>query len=608
MSQAVRTRRIPGPLPLAALALLVVGVLGLMLPLDATERWTADHTWVMGLLIIAGTAGLGISLARTRPDDWPAGRLGGRGAMIAGAALLMGIVLGQSSFTWMRAALALVALCAAVAVFAAARVLRFIVPLVVIAVVLLAVWVIGSAAVSHTALQTVAGRTTTTLLLVMTVAGIAGTGLILLVSGAAVGRRRALALLVFSAVALVLGLLLPHSISGRLGEGLLIAEPWFVAGGLLTLAAVGDLPWMYIARRLALGLLTVALISFVVFSLSYAIPGKPYSAQLVNPRLTKADKQRIIERYDADKPFIVQYSLFARRVLGFHSCDHDRATAPSPDRVPKECTSGNTGWYWSGPHPDLGDSIPQHASVATAIARRAPNTFLLMGVSYIFQLLVAIPIGVISAVKQYSKLDNTVTSLAFVGISLPNYWFGLLLIIVFAFPHGTLGPFLPSGGLGDGELYDHLGAIDWSTVGNWTSHLILPSIVLAVQGIANYARFMRSSMLETLSQDYVRTAWAKGLGGRAVIMRHSFRNSLLPLITLIGLDLPQLFVGAVITENIFNWYGMGRLFVDASFQNDDKVLLGITLLLSALVVIGNLVADVAYTFADPRISYKRAAA
>jgi peptide/nickel transport system permease protein len=136
-------------------------------------------------------------------------------------------------------------------------------------------------------------------------------------------------------------------------------------------------------------------------------------------------------------------------------------------------------------------------------------------------------------------------------------------------------------------------------------HLVLPVIVLAVQSIAGYARFIRSAMLEVLSQDYIRTARAKGLAGRRVVIRHAFRNSLLPFITLMGLDIPTLFVGAIITEVVFNWPGMGQLFVSSASANDFPILIGIALILSMLVVLGNLVADVAYTWADPRISYEK---
>jgi peptide/nickel transport system permease protein len=321
--------------------------------------------------------------------------------------------------------------------------------------------------------------------------------------------------------------------------------------------------WRYILRRLILGVITILVITFVVYALLWALPEKPYAFLINRPNQSFASKQAIIERFGADKPFIVQYGKFLANLAHF----------------------------------DLGESLTQHTSVANAIGIRAGNTALLMITSYIVTLLIAVPIGIISAVRQYSKLDNIVTSLSFVGISLPNFWFGSMLIFGFAvFPHEHGFPTIfPEGGMHSNNA---TGLLDLA----W--HLILPVIVLAVQGIAQYARYIRSSMLEVLSQDYIRTARAKGLADRRVVLRHALRNSLLPLITLMGLDIPQLFVGAVVTEFVFNWPGMGRLFVDSASANDYSILLGILLILSVFVVIGNLIADLAYTWADPRISYE----
>jgi peptide/nickel transport system permease protein len=321
--------------------------------------------------------------------------------------------------------------------------------------------------------------------------------------------------------------------------------------------------WRYIVRRLLLGVFTILVITFVVYALLWALPEKPYAFLINRPNQSLAQKQAIIARFGADKPFIYQYGIFLKNLLHF----------------------------------DLGESLTQHSSVASAIGIRAGNTALLMISSYILILVVAIPIGIISAVRQYSKLDNIVTSLSFLGISLPNFWFGSMLIFAFAvFPHEHGFPTIfPEGGMHSNNA---TGILDLA----W--HLVLPVIVLAVQGIAQYARFTRSSMLEVLSQDYIRTARAKGLADRRVVLRHALRNSLLPLITLMGLDIPQLFVGAVVTEFVVNWPGMGRLFVDSATANDYSILLGILLILSVFVVIGNLVADLAYTWADPRISYE----
>lgn len=321
--------------------------------------------------------------------------------------------------------------------------------------------------------------------------------------------------------------------------------------------------WRYIIRRLILGVLTILVITFVVYALLWALPEKPYAFLINRPNQSEAQRLEIIHRFGADQPFIVQYGTFLKNLI----------------------------------HGDLGDSLTQHTSVANAIGIRIGNTALLMGVQYIVALAIAVPIGIISAVRQYSKLDNVVTTLSFVGISLPNFWFGSMLIFAFAvFPHEHGYPTIfPEGGM---HSNNETGILDLA----W--HLVLPVIVLAVQSIAQYARYIRSSMLEVLSQDYIRTARAKGLADRRVVLRHALRNSLLPLITLMGLDIPQLFVGAVVTEFVFNWPGMGRLFVDSASANDYSILLGILLILSVFVVLGNLLADVAYTWADPRISYE----
>ncbi len=334
----------------------------------------------------------------------------------------------------------------------------------------------------------------------------------------------------------------------------------------------------YIVKRLFLGILTVMAISFVMFAFQAVVPGHPYDGLI---RGTRGDPVRIAEiraRFGADDPFFSQYFTFVKNLA-------------------------RPLWSWIGlpPHvpeaPELGYSLPEHNEVWDSISSRAMATFQLMLSSYIVTLLIAVPIGIISAAKQYSKLDNAVTSLSFIGISLPNYWFGTLLIYAFAvFPvqHG-LSEIFPTGGQ---HSNGRTGALDLA----W--HLVLPVIVLAVQSIASYARFIRASMLEALNQDYIRTARAKGVANNRVVVRHAFRNSLLPFITLMGLDIPQLFVGAVITEFVFNWPGMGQFFVNSAGSNDFPSLIGIALLLSCGVVIGNLIADLAYTWADPRISYE----
>jgi peptide/nickel transport system permease protein len=340
--------------------------------------------------------------------------------------------------------------------------------------------------------------------------------------------------------------------------------------------------WKYIVKRLALGAFTILVITFVVYGFLWLLPEKPYAALINRPNQPLAEKLAIIHRFGADQPFFRQYWTFLSNL-----------TRPL--------------WTWWGwpPHapqpPDLGYSPVLHDNVFQIIMQRVPATAELMISAYILTLLIAVPVGILSAVKQYSKLDNTVTTLAFVGISLPNYWFGSILIYLLAdLPFQKAGfEIFPASGQHTGQQTG-LPDLVW--------HLTLPVIVLAVQQVAGYARFIRSSMLETLNQDYVRTARAKGISDGRVVIRHAFRNSLLPFITLLGLDIPTLFVGAVVTEVVFSWPGMGQLFVNSAGYNDYFVLLGILLILSAGVVIFNLLADIAYTWADPRISYERARA
>lgn len=328
----------------------------------------------------------------------------------------------------------------------------------------------------------------------------------------------------------------------------------------------------YFLTRLAMGIGTVFVIATVVYFLLNALPGEKWYSHLVNVRnQTAAQRAAILHHYGLDRPLYVQFLVYLNQILQFP--------------------------------PDLGNTATFGGRVIDAIAVRAPATIVLMGTSYVLQVLIAIPIGVISAVKPYSRIDNFVTSFSFFGISLPNFWFGSMLIFIFAILPTQSGhaSIFPVGGQHsniDSELFSNIPDLAW--------HLVLPVTVLAVQGIAYYARYTRSAMLDVLGQDYIRTAWAKGLSGRSVILRHAFRNSLLPIITLAGLDIPQLFGGAIITEQVFNWQGMGQATVSAAFQGDYIFVTGVLLILATLVVLGNLLADLAYTIADPRISYERA--
>ncbi len=327
----------------------------------------------------------------------------------------------------------------------------------------------------------------------------------------------------------------------------------------------------YLIRRTLQSVPLLVIISLLLFAILQLQPEKPWDLLLHRPNLTAAARDHILRYYGFDKPVWYQYLL----------------------------------WIWNLVHLDFGTSYFSHQPTLDLVKQRLPNTVILMGTAYLLTLVLAVPIGIIAAVKQYSKFDNAVTTFAFVGFSLPNFWFGLMLIIglsVFPFEHFGFKLFPTSG------MSSTFGPTGYSLI--WTQpidlawHLVLPSIVLAVQFIAAYSRFIRGAMLEVLNQDYIRTARAKGLGERAIIIRHAFRNALLPLITLMGLDIPQLFVGALITEQVFAWPGMGRLFWESAQRLDYQVLMGILILLALFVVFGNLIADLAYGWADPRIQYR----
>jgi peptide/nickel transport system permease protein len=247
----------------------------------------------------------------------------------------------------------------------------------------------------------------------------------------------------------------------------------------------------------------------------------------------------------------------------------------------------------------MGQSIKFHRPVSEMIAERIPNTLLLVGLSFLVTLLIALPVGILSARKPYSLFDYIATTITFMGQSLPVYWLGLGLILIF---YVTLknpingNPLFPGGGMNtigkEGDLLDTL----------W--HLVLPVTALSLGWAAWYSRFLRSSMLDVLHEDYVRTARAKGVIERLVYYKHALRNAILPLVTLIALDLPTLFAGALFVETIFSWPGMGRLFWDAARGRDYPVLLGVVMITAVLIIVCNIIADLAYGFLDPQVKYE----
>jgi peptide/nickel transport system permease protein len=228
------------------------------------------------------------------------------------------------------------------------------------------------------------------------------------------------------------------------------------------------------------------------------------------------------------------------------------------------------------------------------IGERLPNTLILMVAAEVIIIIFSLAIGLYSALRPYSFWDNLITGLSFIGYSMPVFWLALMLMYIFAVNFREWGlPYLPTVGMFDPQV--------GKTPGEVFRHMILPVTTLAIISTAGYSRFVRSSVLEVLSQDYVRTARAKGVRAYAVVLRHALPNAALPFITLIGLDIPFLLAGAVVTERIFAWPGMGRLFIDHTARADFPMLMGILMLISIAVVVFQLITDVVYSFVDPRI-------
>jgi peptide/nickel transport system permease protein len=241
---------------------------------------------------------------------------------------------------------------------------------------------------------------------------------------------------------------------------------------------------------------------------------------------------------------------------------------------------------------NLGYSLVNHEPVLARIGRRLLPTVQLMGTAFLLGMITGIPLGILSAIRQYSLLDHLTTVLAFLGISSPSFFLGLGAIYVLSLKLDLV----PTAGM------QTLGA-SFSLIDR-LHHLILPALILSVGTTASLMRYTRSSMLEVIAQDYITTARGKGLTGRQVVLRHALRNALLPVITILGLSLPGIFGGAVITEQIFQWPGIGMLSIHAVTARDYPVLMGLNLFAAILVFVGNLLADIGYAIADPRITYK----
>ena len=299
----------------------------------------------------------------------------------------------------------------------------------------------------------------------------------------------------------------------------------------------------YIAQRLLQLIPLLIGISLISFFVMHLAPGDPTSL-FIDPNVNPVELARVRANWGLDQPITVQYIT----------------------------------WLWHAIRFDFGTSYLTGQPVITEIAERIPNTLILMISSFILTLLITIPIGVISAVKKNSWFDNFFTVFSFAGMAIPSFWLGLMLMLLFSVQLRLL-----------------------PTTGN----IVLPLITMTIGSLAGLTRYQRSSMLSVLDQDFIRTARAKGLSERVVIFKHALRNALIPIVTILGLSLPELFSGAFIIETIFAWPGMGRLGVQAIFSRNYPLIMGIVVFSSILIVMGNLLADVLYALVDPRIRYDK---
>jgi len=319
--------------------------------------------------------------------------------------------------------------------------------------------------------------------------------------------------------------------------------------------------FFYIVRRIAVTIPLILLGLTLTFFIMRLAPGDP-TTQYINPDFDPAVKALMMKKFGLDKPLPVQY------------------------------------WRWltSFLQGDFGISFDRSRPVSEVIQGAVGNTLLLSSLALVISLLTGVILGIISAIKQYSKFDNSMTVLSLFLYSMPSFWLGLMLIILFALILG----WLPAGGT-ISINYDYLSPLGqfWDRV----KHLILPVFVLGIGSAASTMRYMRGSMLEIIRQDFIRTARAKGLSEKMINLKHATRNAIIPVVTLFGLSIPFLLSGAVITEIVFAWPGMGRVMITSIFQRDYPVTIAVTAIAFTTVMVGNLVADLLYAVVDPRIRY-----
>jgi peptide/nickel transport system permease protein len=311
----------------------------------------------------------------------------------------------------------------------------------------------------------------------------------------------------------------------------------------------------YLVRRCGQALIVVIGVTIIVFLIIHVLPGGPAKG-LLGPRATPRQVEHFIVENGYNRPLYVQYVSYIGRVL-----------------------QGNLGY-----------SYHYNQTVTSLLSEDLPKSALLIGLSYVVAILIGIPLGLLQAVRRNKLADYVGTAAAFVGYSMPVFWLGILLILLFSVQFGWLPSEGPQGATVGAVLKDPQG-------------LVLPVATLAIGTIALFSRYMRSSALENLVQDYVRTARAKGVPELRILSRHLLRNSVTPIITLLGLSLPAVLSGAVVVESVFNYPGMGLLFWNAATTHDFPLLLGFTLVVAVATVFGSLVADLLYAVADPRVRH-----